>query len=160
MTIRSATPDDVPMVLPMVEKIVAFHEALDPARFASRGKPAEKYRDWLTDRAKDARSVFLVADVGSTGATSQLAGFLVATVTREIPIYKTVEYGFIHDLWVEESFRNEGYARQMVMLAVERFHEIGVDQVRLDTAYSNQAAQNLFKSCAFRPTNIEWLIEQ
>lgn len=160
MTIRSATPSDVPMVLPMVEKIVAFHEAIDPARFASRGNPSEKYRDWLIDRAKDARSIFLVADVGSTGTAPQIAGFLVASITREIPIYKTVEYGFIHDLWIDEGFRNEGYARQMVMLAVERFHEVGIAQVRLDTAYSNQAAQNLFKSCGFRPTNIEWLIEQ
>ncbi|HEX5244632.1 MAG TPA: GNAT family N-acetyltransferase [Tepidisphaeraceae bacterium] len=159
MTIRSATPNDVPRVLPMVEKIVAFHEALDPSRFASRGSPSEKYRDWLIDRSQDPRSVFLVADVGSTETAPQLAGFLVATVTREIPIYKTVEYGFIHDLWVEENFRNEGYARQMVMLAVERFHEIGVKQIRLDTAYANQAAQNLFKSCGFRPVNIEWLIE-
>ena len=100
-----------------------------------------------------------MADVGSTGTAPQLAGFLVAAVTREIPIYRTVEYGFIHDLWVEETFRNEGYARQMVMLAVERFHEMGVSQVRLETAHSNPAAQNLFKSCGFRPTNIEWLIE-
>jgi len=160
MQIRSAIPQDVPMVLPMVEKIVAFHEALDPSRFASRGNPSAKYHDWLVERSADPRSVFLVADAASAGTAPQLASFLVATVMREIPIYKTAEYGFIHDLWVEEAFRNEGYARQMVMLAVERFYEMGVDQVRLDTAYSNQAAQGLFKSCGFRPTNIEWLIEQ
>ena len=46
-------------------------------------------------------------------------GFLVGTVEREIPIYRLAEFGFIHDLWVEPAYRNEGVARQMVMVAVE-----------------------------------------
>ena len=78
---------------------------------------------------------------------------------REIPIYRIEEFGFIHDLWVEEDYRHEGIARQMVTLAVERFREIGVPQIRLDTAAGNEAARALFAACGFRPSTTEMLIE-
>jgi ribosomal protein S18 acetylase RimI-like enzyme len=170
MQIRPATPDDVPSVLPMVVKICELHTALDPAKYAIRGDPAQRYRDWMITRARDPRSVFLVADAAAAaeataaeataaGGASNLVGFLVAGVQDEVPIYRITEFGFIYDLWVEERYRNEGIARQMVTLAIERFRAIGVMQVRLDTAQANEPAQSLFKSCGFRPSIIEWLIE-
>jgi ribosomal protein S18 acetylase RimI-like enzyme len=155
MDIRPATPEDVPAVLPMVRKVCAFHEALDPAKYGFRGDPGRMYDRWLVNRAKDPRSVFLVAEA----EPGRLVGFLVGTVEEEIPIYRIKEFGFVHDLWVEEKYRNEGIARQMVTLAVERFREIGVKQVRLDTAYHNEPARALFAACGFRPSIVEMLIE-
>lgn len=158
MDIRPATPKDVPAVLPMVAKVCAFHESLDPAKYGFRDDPATMYARWLASRATDPRSVFLVADAGRRGA-SKVVAFLVGTVEAEIPIYRLTHFGFIHDLWVEEDYRHEGIARQMVTLAVERFSEIGVKQVRLDTAAANQAARGLFTTCGFRPSVTEMLIE-
>jgi ribosomal protein S18 acetylase RimI-like enzyme len=143
----------------MVVKIARYHKALDPAKYAFDGDPGESYRSWLVARAKDPRSVLLVADAAPASAEPLLCAFLVGGVQREIPIYRVKEYGFIYDLWVEKRYRNEGVARQMVTLAIERFREIGVSQVRLDTAQANAAAQNLFKSCGFRPSIVEMLIE-
>jgi GNAT superfamily N-acetyltransferase len=154
MEFRAATPDDVPAVLPMVRKIAVMHEKLDPAKYTFRSDPAEMYRDWLGSRTKDPRSVFLVADTGT-----RLAGFLVATVVDEIPIYRIEEMGFIHDLWVEENYRHEGIGRQLVTIAVERFRDIGVKQVRCDTAWENSTARELFKVCGFRPSTVEMLLE-
>src|SRR5439155_9001656 len=62
MTIRPATPADVPAVLPMVAKLAALHEKWDPARYDYKPNTAEMYRRWLSARATDANSVFLVAD--------------------------------------------------------------------------------------------------
>ena len=155
MEIRPATRDDVPAVLPMVRKVCAFHESLDPAKYGFRGDPGRMYDRWLVRRAKDPRSVFLVAEA----EPGLLVGFLVGTTEEEIPIYRLKEFGFIHDLWVEEKYRNEGIARQMVTLAVERLREIGMKQVRLDVADQNQAARGLFATCGFRPSIVEMLIE-
>jgi ribosomal protein S18 acetylase RimI-like enzyme len=161
MTIRPATAADVPAVLPMVEQICAQHRAWDPAKYGFRENPSEMYRSWLTARATDPRAVFLVAD--RTERMLQdvpfLAGFLIGTVEREIPIYRLKEFGFIHDLWVDPTYRNEGIGRQMVMLAIERFREIGVEQIRLDTAAENDVARELFASCGFRPSVQEMLLE-
>lgn len=154
MQIRSAEPEDVPAVLPMVRKIAAFHENLDPAKYGFRGDAGDLYEHWLIGRSTDPNSVFLVADAGD-----RLAGFLIGTVEREIPIYRVEEFGFIHDLWIEEPYRNEGLARQMTTLALERFGALGVPQVRLDVVRDNPAARALFERCGFRPSITEMLIE-
>lgn len=161
MIVRPATPADVPAVLPMVRSIVNFHESLDRAKYAPRGDPAEKYRGWLTQRAIDPRSVFLVAEPSASADrdASPLAGFLVGSTDHEIPIYQIEEFGMIHDLWVEERYRNEGIARQMVTLAIERFAAIGVRQMRLHAAWDNAPARALFTTCGFRPSSVEMLLE-
>ena len=91
--------------------------------------------------------------------SEKLVGFIVATVEKEIPIYRLDEFGFVHDLWVEPDYRNEGIARQMTMLLIERFREIGVKQIRCDTAAPNDAARKLFTSCGFRASVTEMLLE-
>jgi GNAT superfamily N-acetyltransferase len=155
MEIRPATPADVPRVLPMVGRICAMHESLDPAKYGFLPGPQQMYDQWLVRRATDPRSVFLVVE----HEDGRLVGFLIATVERELGIYRLGEFGFVHDLWVEEAYRHEGYGRQLVMLAVERFGEIGVAQVRCDTAWKNEAARRLFETCGFRPSVVEMLIE-
>ena len=154
ISIRPATPADVPAVLPMVEQIVELHAQWDPAKYAPLPDVAGMYRGWLASRSRDAdRSVFLVAE-----REGRIVGFLVSTIEREIPIYKTSEYAFIHDLWVEPAYRNEGVAQQMVMLAIERFTELGVEQVRLETAAANDVARALFAKCGFRVSTINMLL--
>ncbi len=161
MNIRPATAADVPAVLPMVAKICAIHEQWDPAKYGFLKNPAEMYRRWLTSRATDPRAVFLVAERSDAMLQDVpfLTAFLIGTVEHEIPIYRIEEYGFIHDLWIEPTYRNEGIARQMVMLAIERFRGIGVEQIRLDTAAQNDVARGLFASCGFRPSTQEMLLE-
>lgn len=152
--VRPARPEDVEQVLPMVQRLADAHCDWDPGKYPYKTGVGEMYRAWLTARADDPRSVFLVALRGE-----RIVAFLVGTVEREIPIYTIAEYGFIHDLFVDEGYRNEGVARQMVMLAIERFGEMGVSQVRLDTAANNEVARSLFRACGFRPSAIEMLVE-
>ena len=155
MLVRPATPDDVPGVVPMVERLAALLAERDRAKYEPLPQLGDMYRSWLAARATDARSVFLVAE----REPSRLVGFLIGTVEREIPIYRLREYGFIHDVWVEPDYRNEGLARQMVTLAAERFRAIGVRQVRLDVLTGNAPAKALFQSCGFRASILEMLLE-
>jgi ribosomal protein S18 acetylase RimI-like enzyme len=154
MEIRAATVEDVPAILPMVAAIAALHESWDPAKFGYRPHPEEMYRRWLGGRAVDPRSVLLVAQ-----RENRLVAFLVATVEEEIPVYRLKEFGFIHDIWVEEEYRHEGIARRMVMSAIDRFKAMGIKQVRCDTAATNEAARELMRSCGMRPSTTEMLIE-
>lgn len=160
IALRPAAADDVPGVLPMVAKICALHASWDPAKYGFLPEPQRRYHNWLIARAADPRSVFLVAEREAADADpARLVGFLVATVEQEIPIYRLKEYGFLHDLWIEPDYRHEGLARQMIMLAIERFGQIGVEQIRLDTAAANDPARRLFESCGFRPSTVEMLLE-
>lgn len=158
MIIRPATPADVPAVLPMVAKICALHEDWDAAKYGFLANPELRYDRWLSKIATDDRAVFLVAET-ETPQSKQLVAFLAATVEREIPIYRLKEYAFIHDIWVESEYRQQGIARQMVMQAIECVNKMGVKQIRLDTAAPNEAARKLFSSCGFRVSTIEMLTE-
>jgi ribosomal protein S18 acetylase RimI-like enzyme len=155
MDIRPATVEDVNGVVPMVERLTAFLAERDAAKYEPVPQVGEMYQSWLKARAQDPRAVFLVAE----RSPGHLVGFLIGTAEREIPIYRLREYGFVHDVWVEPDYRNEGLARQMVTLAGERFRQIGVRQVRLDVLVTNTPAQNLFASCGFRASVTEMLLE-
>ncbi|MGD9690119.1 MAG: N-acetyltransferase family protein [Phycisphaerales bacterium] len=152
MLVRSATAADVPAVLPMVAAICALHEGLDPERYAMLPDVVARYERWLPQRATDPRSVFLVAE-----HEGRVIGFLVASIERNIPIYRLDEYAFIHDTWVEPGHRRRGVARELVREAVERFRALGVRQVRLETAGENEPARRLFASCGFRAGTIDML---
>ncbi|MBD2519230.1 GNAT family N-acetyltransferase [Nostoc sp. FACHB-973] len=154
MLIRPATTTDVPAVLPMVAKICALHESWDSAKYGFLSHPEQRYEKWLTRLANSDSSVFLVSE-----KEGQLVGFLVATIEQEIPIYRLEQFAFVHDIWVEPEHRQNGIARQMVMQTIERFSQMGVKQIRLDTANANEASRRLFASCGFRISTIEMLIE-
>lgn len=154
--IRAATPADVPAVLPMVAQICALHEAWDAAKYGFLPDPAQRYQQWLIEQAHDPHSVFWVAELPESG---QLVAFLVATIEPEIPIYHLPEFGFVHDLWVEPAYRQAGIARQLVAQTMKCFEQLGVRQIRLDTAIANEAARRVFQACGFRPSTVEMLVD-
>lgn len=105
---------------------------------------------------QDSRHLCLVAEC-SPG--NELASYMISTVESEIPIYHLKEYGYIHDLWVEEVYRNRGIAREMVRQTVAHFQKIGVKQIRLNSVVANHAAFKLYESCGFRSSTVEMLIQ-
>lgn len=155
MLIRPALAQDVPALLPMVRQLTELHREWDPAKYDYLPRIEEMYEPWMRGKTTDPRAVFFVAQRENHGPV----GFIIGTIEREIPIDHLREYGFIHDLWVEPAYRNEGIARQLVMSAIERYTQLGVKQIRLDTATKNDPARNLFTSCGFTPSNIELLLQ-
>jgi len=154
MTIRAGTVGDIPSVLPMVAKTIAFHDALDPARFGAVPNAGQRYDGWMQRLAGSDTGVFLVAD-----EQGELAGFVLGQVQDDYAMYRLGRYGFIHELWVEEEQRRKGIGKALMLAALSRFRTAGVPQVRLDTAAKNEAAQRLFKACGFRSSTIEMLAE-
>jgi len=164
MVIRPATASDIPYLLPMIARICALHQAWDQAKYGFLPHPEERYQSWLNQLIKNPRHLCLVGERANNSpnpdqSNSPLVAFLIATVEREIPIYSLKEFGFIHDLWVEEAYRQQGIARQLVMRSIEHFTQIGIQQIRLDTAAKNETARKLFSACGFRVSTVELLIE-
>ena len=154
LTIRPATADDLPAVLPMVGKTCAFHQRIAPAKYPFRPEPEKGYIRWLASQIPQPRSVFLVAAL-----EQRIAGFLIATVETEIPIYTVREYGFIHDVWVEEDARRHGVGRALILEVVARFRAMGIPQIRLDVVATNTPAEKLFASCGFAVATKEMIAE-
>ncbi|MBW4663123.1 MAG: hypothetical protein KME01_02810 [Chroococcus sp. CMT-3BRIN-NPC107] len=96
MNIRPATSNDVSDILPMVGSIYALHQKWDKAKYNFKPNHQEHYCQWLTAQANNECSVFLFAE--DKVESKKLVGFAIATVEREIPIYRLQEFAFIHDL--------------------------------------------------------------
>jgi ribosomal protein S18 acetylase RimI-like enzyme len=161
MVIRHADPSDIPSLLPMIAKTCALHQSWDAAKYGSVPHPERLYLDWLASLLKNQRHLCLVACSKESDAiaSQQLIALLIATVEREIPLYSLKEFGFIQDLWVEPEYRHIGIARQMLEHAITHFTQLGIKQIRLDTASANDVARSLFTSIGFRPSRIEMLLE-
>ena len=154
MITRRGTAEDIPAVLPLVARTIAFHEVLDPARFGAVPEAYKRYEGWMARAAGSADGVFYVAE-----EAGQVVGFLLGQVQEEYAMYRTGRYGMVHDLWVEPEQRRRGIARALVTAALDQFRQAGLSQARLDSATNNAAAQRLFAQCGFRPSVTEMLAE-
>lgn len=158
MRFRPGTADDIPRLMPFVAALYELHAGWDAAKYAPRPGFEAGYARWLAARVADPDSVLLVATAEDADDAPPVA-FLVAEVLDEIPVFLLTRYGFIHDLWVDGTYRNEGVARQLVTLATERFKAMGVTQVRAEVAAANTAATGLMTACGLRPAATTMIAE-
>lgn len=157
--IRAARAEDVPGVLPMVVRISDLHRTWDSQRFPIRNDVERMYAQWLPQRAADPRSVFLIAELPAQERPT-LCGFIVGSIEQNIRIYTLTEYAYLHDLWVEPEHRGLGIGGMLISEALARFRELGVQQVRGETALANEPARVLLHRHGFRVGAIEMVRDQ
>lgn len=145
MLIRPARLADVDAVLPMVRAINQLHAGWDDAKYGLALDPGKAYEPWLRKRATDPDAVFLVAE----SEDHRIVGYLIGVRDSDFGLYTHAEHGFIHDVWIDPAHRG-GAGRALVRAAIDRFAELGLPQVRLETAWANDDARRLFRSLGFR----------
>lgn len=152
-TVRDAAMGDLPAVLPLVRELCAMHDTLDAERFAVRPDVLDRYAEWLPERIRDPRSVFLVAE-----SSGEIVGHLVGTIEPEVPIFWTPESAWIHDIFVLPGRRGRGVGAALVRAAIDRFGALGAARIRLETAAANEGARALFRASGFRHSTTEMLM--
>jgi L-amino acid N-acyltransferase YncA len=152
MIVREATTADSDAVAPLILACLTQHEAWDAARYGLAAEVAKEYRRWFGRLAEDPRTTILIAEMDG-----RPVGYLVATVHRDRPIYRTGDYAVIHDLWVEDPASDAG--RELLKDAADRYAAAGVTQLRAATAAANERVRTLLKSSGFRICQVDLLME-
>jgi len=159
VTIRRATPSDLPALGRMGALLMRTHYALDQKRFLEPGANAEEGYAWfLGEQLKDdANVIVLVAEPfdSAQGKRGDVIGYVYAALE---PIsWKELRdaCGFIHDILVEERGRRSGVATALMEAAMAWLKEQGAPRVVLGTAEQNEGAQRLFERLGFRRTMVE-----
>lgn len=152
MIVREATTADSDAVRPLILACLTQHEKWDAARYGLAAQVEKEYRRWFGRLAEDPRTTILIAE-----ENGRPVGYMVATVRRDRPIYRTGDYVVIHDLWVETPDGDAG--RELLKHAAERYAAAGVTQLRAATAAANERVRTLLKSAGFRVCQIDLLME-
>jgi len=125
MTIRLATPADLPALGRLGALLMRTHYEFDPQRFMSAGTDAAEGYAWFLGRQlKDEDVVIYVAE-----QESQIVGYVYAAL--EPVSWKELRdaCGFIHDIVVEETNRRAGTATALMEAAMQWLTERGAPRV-------------------------------
>jgi ribosomal protein S18 acetylase RimI-like enzyme len=155
ITIRRATPADLPTLGRLGALLVRTHHDFDPKRFIPTTSETESRYAWFLGTQLDTPTVaVLVAE-----ENGQIAGYTYAGV--EGPDYMALRgpAGALYDVVVDPNRRRQGVGRMLVQAALGFLKERGAPRVVLSTATHNDEAQRLFESVGFRRTMVEMTAE-
>ena len=151
VTIRPATPADLPALGRLGAALVRLHYGFDPDRFMAAGPGTEEGYAWFLGRElKGKDSVVFVAD-----RDGQIVGYVYGVLEPRDWTELRDAAGFISDVVVDEPARRSGIAARLVETAAAWLEEHGAPRIMLWTAEKNEPAQRLFEQLGFRRTMVE-----
>ncbi len=132
MNVRAATPEDIDLLMALVERLESELPALPYAE-----DPAERERGKVEDMVRD--GVALVAE-----EDGQAIGYALARFGDHGPT--TV---FVSDLWVDEAARGRGLGRELLRRISEEAAARGTTHVLLDVDTRNTEALTFYRRLGF-----------
>jgi ribosomal protein S18 acetylase RimI-like enzyme len=160
IVIRRAAPGDIPALGQLGASLMRAHFAFDSRRFMAPGDDAERgYATFLETQMEAADSLILVAERTAADRSTQLVGYVYASV--EPPSWKELreQAGFVHDLLVSDDAQRSGCGSRLLDEAVAWLRSRDVPRVVLWTAAPNERARRLFAGKGFRSTMLEMTLE-
>ena len=151
VTIRPATPADMPAAGRLGALLVREHHDFDPERFIAATPQTERgYGEYLGTQLDEPEVVILVAE--EHGA---VVGYTYAGIEGRDYMALRGPSGALYDIVVDPARRGEGIGRKLLDATIAALSGRGVPLVVLSTAERNEAAQRLFARAGFRRTMIE-----
>ncbi len=155
ITIRPAAKSDEAALGRLGAALMRQHHASDPRRFIIVDRPEAGYGRFLVSMLANPDFRVLVAE-----RSDEVVGYVLAAI--EPTSWKDLRgpCGFIHDVYVHESARRQGFGQDLVRAAIAWVHSRGLSQVVLWSKSGNESAQRLFAKLGFRDTMVEMTLDQ
>jgi ribosomal protein S18 acetylase RimI-like enzyme len=151
MTIRRASPADLPALGRLGALLVRTHHDFDPRRFIAATPQTEQgYASFLGRQLNEANVVVLVAE-----RDGQVIGYSYAGVEGYDYMSLRGPAGVLYDIVVDSAERGRGVGRSLLEAMLQALEAQGAPRVLLSTAEQNESAQRLFARAGFRRTMIE-----
>lgn len=151
LTIRPATPADLPAIGRLGAMLVRQHHDFDSRRFLSATPQTEHaYASFLGSQLDNPKIVVLVAE-----RDGKVLGYAYAGVEGHDYMSLRGPAGVLYDIVVDPAARRHGVGRRLLDATLSDLGKRGALQMVLSTAVQNEPAQRLFARAGFRPTMIE-----
>jgi ribosomal protein S18 acetylase RimI-like enzyme len=155
ITLRSATPADLPALGRLGALLVREHYDFDPKRFIPATSETEAGYAWFlgTQLEKPDVAVLVAEENG------EVIGYSYSGLEGRDYMALRGPAGALYDVVVDPNRRRNGAGRMLVQAALAFLKDRGAPRVVLSTATKNAGAQRLFESVGFRSTMIEMTAE-
>ena len=151
VTVRPATPADLPMLGRLGALLVRLHNDFDPKRFiAAAPNTEQRYASFLGTQLQEPNVVLLVAERGG-----EVIGYTYAGVESYDYMALRGPAGVLYDIVVDPNHRGQGVGRMLIEATLAALTARGSPRVVLSTAERNESALRLFARMGFRRTMIE-----
>jgi ribosomal protein S18 acetylase RimI-like enzyme len=151
LTIRPATPADIPAIGRLGALLVRTHHDFDPERFiAATPRTENAYGSFLGTQLDDPNIVVLVA-----ARDGDVLGYTYSGVEGTDYMALRGPAGVLYDIVVDPAHRRNGVGRMLLDATLEALKARGAPRFVLSTAERNVPAQRLFERAGFRRTMIE-----
>jgi ribosomal protein S18 acetylase RimI-like enzyme len=151
VTIRHATPADLPAIGRLGALLVRTHHEFDAKRFIPATSQTERgYASWLGTQLDEPNVFILVAELNGA-----VIGYSYAGVEGWDYMSLRGPAGVLHDIVVDDAHRGRGVGGMLLDASLAALETRGAPRVVLWTAEGNEAAQKLFARAGFRRTMVE-----
>ena len=134
MSVRSATAEDLPAVLPLVRAYCEFYETT-PEQAPDEGL-GEMCRALIA--TPEDQGMLLVAEDES----GEVVGF--AAVGWKWSSLRASRVAILEDLFVAPDVRGSGFGRELILACAERARKHGAPKLEWVTALDNERAQSVY----------------
>jgi ribosomal protein S18 acetylase RimI-like enzyme len=151
ITVRPATPVDLPALGRLGALLVRTHHDFDAKRFiAARPRSEEMYASFLGSQLEERDVIVLVAE-----RDGDVLGYTYAGIEGFDYMALRGPAGALYDIVVDPAHRRHGVGRMLLEATMAALEARGAPRVVLSTAEQNDSAQRLFQQAGFRRTMIE-----
>jgi ribosomal protein S18 acetylase RimI-like enzyme len=151
ISIRPATPADLPTIGRLGALLVRLHHDFDPERFiAAAPRTEQRYASFLGSHLDEPNVVILVA-----ARNNEVVGYTYGGVEDYDYMALRGPAGVVYDIVVDLAHRGHGVGRQLLDATIAALATRGAPRIVLSTAERNETAQRLFERAGFRRTMVE-----
>ena len=144
IVIRTATVEDIPVVVDLWRELIDLHRDYDP--YFTRSAEGHTYYAENLDKyiTKVPNATVIVAELDG-----QLVGYCLAAFTRVQPVFEIYEYGEIIDFAVTTRLRRMGIGQRMFEQVRAWLAEHGIAHVELRVSVFNPMSTSFWTKMGF-----------
>ncbi len=91
---------------------------------------------------------------------NKFVGWISLIYLPKIGLWQGKGHIYVDELWVEPSFRGNGFAKELMKKADELKEEFDATGVRLYVNFNNPVAKNLYEKCGYEEAGSAYFMEK
>ncbi|GAA4277221.1 GNAT family N-acetyltransferase [Aquimarina mytili] len=147
--IRTATPEDLDILLDFEQKIIEAERPMDPTLIQDQKISYYSIKDYISDNYTEV----VVAEI-----EGEIVGSGYGQIKDRKDYFKQKQLGYIGFMYVKEAHRGKGLSQNIIQYLYDWFAHHGLEEIRLTVYDDNPRAIRAYEKVGFKKHLIEMRI--